>query len=151
MLKNSMLLVVIAASLLSGCGEKPSLLPNRDKTLNKTKAQFAADAAKRHPYKSSAPRGGEAPARAQVGYTLNHVDIVNLSSEPWSDVEVWVNQKYVVFVPNMPPNDLKTLDFTMLFDDQGNYFPLDNNKALVNKVEIYRDGKMYDVPVKLGD
>jgi len=134
-----------------GCAGRPALIPNPDKNLRKTSAEFAADAAKRHPYKKDAPRGGEAVARAQVGYTLNQIDLVNLSQEPWKDVEVWVNQNYVVFVPSMAPNKLKTLPFQMIFDDQGNYFPLDNKKTLVNKVEVYHDGKMYDVPVKLGD
>ena len=144
-------LLVIAVAVLAGCSGRPSLIPNPDKSLRKTSSQFAADAAKRHPYKKDAPRGGEAVARAQVGYTLNQLDVVNLSQEPWNDVEVWVNQKYVVFVPVMEPNKLKTLNFQMLFDDQGNYFPTENKKTLVTKVEVFRDGKMYDVPVKLGD
>jgi len=144
-------LLLIAVAFVAGCSGRPSIIPNSDKSLDKTSSQFAADAAKRHPYKKDAPRGGEAVARAQVGYTLNQIDLVNLSQEPWKDVEVWVNQNYVVFVPSMAPNKLKTLPFQMIFDDQGNYFPLDNKKTLVNKVEVYHDGKMYDVPVKLGD
>ena len=76
---------------------------------------------------------------AQVGYTLNHIDIVNLSKEPWNDVEIWVNQNYVVHLPVMEPNKLKTIEFTMLYDDKGNYFPLDNSKVLVKK------GKAFDV------
>jgi hypothetical protein len=149
--KTSILPLVVASTILAGCAGRPSLIPNADKSLRRTSAQFAADAAKRHPYKSDAPRGGEAVSRAQVGYTLNQLDVVNLSKEPWNDVEVWVNQKYVCFVPSMPPNQLKTLNFQMLYDDQGNYFPLDNKKVLIDKVEVYSDGKMYDVPVKLGD
>ena len=144
-------LIVCVVGFIGGCAGRPSIMPNPDKSLRKTSAEFAADAAKRHPYKKDAPRGGEAVARAQVGYTLNQIDLVNLSQEPWKDVEVWVNQNYVVFVPSMAPNKLKTLPFQMIFDDQGNYFPLDNKKTLVNKVEVYHDGKMYDVPVKLGD
>ena len=142
--------LLVGASLLAGCAGRPSLIPNSDKNLRRTSAQFAADAAKRHPYKSNAPRGGEAVARAEVGYMLKQITVVNLSSEPWNDVELWVNQKYVVFVPVMQPNQLKTLNFQMMFDDQGNYFTTDN-KQMVNKVEIYRDGKMYDVKAKLGD
>jgi hypothetical protein len=148
--KTSFLLIVALVSL-AGCAGRPSLIPNPDKNLRRTSSQFAADAAKRHPFKSSAPRGGEAVGRAQVGYTLNQIDLVNLSHDTWSDVEVWVNQNYVVFIPTIPPNQLKTINFQMLFDDQGNSFPTDNKKVLVNKVEILRDGKMYDVPVKLGD
>jgi len=143
--------VVLALTFVAGCSGRPSVFPNSDKSLRKTSAEFAADAAKRHPYKKDAPRGGEAVGRAQVGYTLNQIDVVNLSKDPWNDVEVWVNQNYVVFLPSMPPNQLKSIPFQMLFDDKGAYFPLDNKKVLVTKVEIYRDGKMYDVPVKLGD
>ena len=145
------ILLLVAAAVLAGCSGRPSLIPNPDKSLRKTSAQFAADAAKRHPYNKDAPRGGEAVARAQVGYTLNQLDVVNLSQEPWNDVEVWVNQNYVVFLPVMEPNKLKSLNFQMLFDDQGNSFPIDNKKVLINKVEVLHDGKMYDVPVKLGD
>ena len=142
--------LLVSLIVLAGCAGRPSLIPNSDKNLRRTSAQFAADAAKRHPYKSNAPRGGEAVARAEVGYMLKQITIVNLSQEAWNDVEVWLNQKYVVFVPVMEPGQLKTINFQMLFDDQGNYFTTDN-KQMVDKVEIYRDGKMYDVKVKLGD
>src|SRR4051794_40003928 len=136
--------------ILAGCAGRPSLIPNSDKNLRRTSAQFAADAAKRHPYKSNAPRGGEAVARAEVGYMLKQITIANLSQEAWNDVEVWVNQKYVVALPAMEPGKLKTINFQMLYDDQGNYFTTDN-KQMVDKVELFRDGKMYDVKVKLGD
>ena len=46
--------------------------------------------------------------------------------------------------------EASNLQRQMLFDEQGNYFTTDN-KQMVDKVEIYRDGKMYDVKVKLGD
>ena len=150
MIKNFLVVLAIAAVLV-GCAGRPSILPNPDKNLRKSSAHFAADAAKRHPYKSDAPRGGEAIGRAAVGYTLNQLDVVNLSDEQWDDVEIWVNQKYVVHLPKMEPNKLKTLNFQMLFDDKGNYFPINNRKVLVEKVEMLRDGKMYDIPVRLGD
>ena len=141
---------VASVLILAGCAGRPSLLPNADKNLRKTSSQFAADAAKRHPYKANAPRGGEAAARGEVGYMLKQITLANLSQDIWNDVEVWVNQKYVVFLPVMEPSKLKTINFQMLFDEQGNYFTTDN-KQMVDKVEIYRDGKMYDVKVKLGD
>ena len=141
-------IVLIAA----GCaGGRPALIPNPDKNLRKASAQFAADAAVRHPYKSQAPRGGEAVARAQVGYTLDRLDLVNLSADEWQDVEIWVNQKYVVHLPRIEPNTLKIIHFQMLYDDKGNYFPTNNKKVLVDKVEVFKDGKMYDVPVRLAD
>ncbi len=130
---------------------RPSLFPNSDKNLRRTSAQFAADAAKRHPYKGDAPRGGEAIARAEVDYTLDKIEIVNLSDEPWEDVEIWANQKYVVHLPVMEPKKLKKIDFQMLFDDQGNSMPTSIKRSPLKKVEIHRGGKLYDVALKLVD
>lgn len=146
------LALATAAMILTGCaGGRPALMPNPDKNLRKASAQFAADAAVRHPYKAEAPRGGEAIARSQVGYTLDRLDLINLSSDEWQDVEIWVNQKYVVHLPRVEPNTLKIINFQMLYDDKGNYFPTNNKKVLVNKVEMLKDGKMYDIPVRLAD
>jgi hypothetical protein len=139
------------AALAIGCSGRPALIPNPDPNLRKASAQFAADAAVRHPYKAEIPRGGEAIARTQVGYTLDRIDLVNLSQDPWTDVEIWVNQKYVVHLPKVEPNTLKIINFQMLYDAKGNYFPTDNKKVLVSKVEVLKDGKMFDVPVRLGD
>ena len=49
------------------------------------------------------------------------------------------------------PNTLKIINFQMLFDEKGNYFPTDNKKVLISKVEVLKEGKMFDVPVRLGD
>jgi hypothetical protein len=137
------------ATLLVGCAGRPSLLPNSDPALRKTSTEFAVDAARRFPYKSDAPQGGDAIGRAQVGYMVMRVEIVNNSADDWKDVEVWLNQKYVVSIPDMPPHILKSLPFQMFFDDQGHYFP--TSQTIVKKVEIYRDGKMYNVPLQLAD
>jgi len=145
------LVAALATLLIAGCAGRPTLIPPSDKELRKTSTQFAADAARRHPYKAEAPRGGEAIARAQVGYTLDRIDVENLSDDAWNDVEIWVNQNYVCHLNSMPPKKLVTINFQMLYDDKGNYFPTDNKKVLVNKVEMYRDGKMYEIPVRLGD
>lgn len=143
--------VVVSLASLIGCSGRPSVIPNSDKSLRKSSAEFAADAAKRHPYPADAPRGGEAEARATVGYTLNQIDVVNLSKEQWDDVEIWVNKKYVVGIPKIEAGKLRTINFQMLFDDHGKYFPLDNNKVLVEKVELHRNGKMYDIKTKMGE
>ncbi|MEA2711768.1 MAG: hypothetical protein QOF78_4369 [Phycisphaerales bacterium] len=153
-MRNALILIgAIALSIVGviGCSGRPALIPNPDKNLRKASAQFAADAASRHPYKAEAPRGGEAIARSQVGYTLDRLDVINLSKQEWKDVEIWVNQKYVVFLPKVEPNTLKIINFQMLFDGKGNYFPTDNNKVMISKVEVLKDGKMYDLPVRLGD
>jgi hypothetical protein len=132
-----------------GCSGRPSMLPNPDKELRRSSAEFAADAAKRHPYKADAPRGGEATARAQVGYVLDRLEVVNLSDEDWTDVEVWVNQAYVVHLPAMEKGKLKVMNFQMIFDEKGSYLP--TSGVRVNKVELLRDGKMYDVKLQLAD
>jgi hypothetical protein len=138
-----------AAAAVISCSGRPSIVPNSDKSLRRSSAQFAADSAKRHPYKAEVPRGGEAAARAQVGYMLDQIEVVNLSDEDWSDVELWVNQAYVVHIPQMQRGRLKRLNFQMIFDDQGHYLPTD--KIRVTKVEVLREGKMYDIPVQLAD
>lgn len=148
--------LLVSVGSIIGCNGRPQILPNRDKALNKTSAQFAADAAKRHPYKADAPRGGTIAGRAQTGYWVDVLDIANLSDADWENVEVWVNKKFVVGVPKMPaPKNgapsLTHLTFQMLFDDAGNSFTTDNKKNRIETVEIYKDGKMYDVTTKLAD
>jgi hypothetical protein len=150
------MLGLLVSAIAIGCSGRPSLLRNSDPELRKSSSQFAADAATRFPYPADAPKGGDAIARAQVGYSMNKIEIANLSDEEWRDVEVWINGTHVVFLPVMQPPlngqpRLKTLHFQMIFDDKGNYFPLDNKKILVNKVEILRDGKLYNVPVRQAD
>jgi len=80
---------------------------------------------------------------------LDQIELVNLSNEAWDDVEIWVNQNYVVHVDHMEPNKLETINFQMLFDDQGKSFP--THGQMINKLELYRGGKMYDVALKLAD
>jgi hypothetical protein len=143
--------ILIAAFVAAGCSGRTEVFPNSDKNLRKKPAEFAADAAKRFPYKSDAPRGGEDKARAQVGYWLNVVDVVNLSESDWQDVELWINKSYVVHLPQMQRSKLKRVPFQALFNDQGQSFPTKNNAVRVTSVELYRDGKMYDVRTQLGD
>lgn len=153
-LRSGLVFGVVAGTLamgLIGCSGRPSLIRNSDPELRKSSAQFAADAATRFPYPADAPKGGEAVARAQVGYSMNKLEIVNLSTDEWKDVEVWVNGAYVVFIPTMQPNQLKTLHFQLIFNDKGMYFPLNNKEVFVDKVEILRDGKLYNVGVGQAD
>ena len=125
---------------------RPLRILGLDPGLRKTAAQFSSDAAKRH-YEADAPRGGETIGRAQVGYTMNVLEIANLSDVQWENVEIWVNQQYVVFVPKFEAGKLRSINFQMLYNDKGEYFPLDNSKVLISKVEIMQDGKMYEIPV----
>jgi hypothetical protein len=150
---NTSLALLALAILTLGCAGRPELIPNSDPSLRHTSAEFAADSAKRFPYHADAARGGRAMARAQVGYSLNKIELVNLDEKDWDNVEVWVNQNYVVFVPKMQRSQLKSLPFQMIYNDKGRSFPLDNDtpQSRVNKLEVFHDGQMFDVPLQLAD
>ena len=147
--------VFTALGLLAGCSGRPSLLPNSDPALRKTTEQFAADAAKRHPFNTALPSGGVARGRAQVGYGMDTVQVVNLSDQDWDNVELWINRSFVVFVPRIQAHGqrAKTLNFQMFYDDRGHYFPIDNRtpERMVRQLEMVRGGQVYSIPVKLAD
>ncbi len=148
-----MLGIGLGMMLAAGCTSRPTLIPNIDPQLRKTSAQFAADSAKRFPFKADTPKGEPMTVRAQVDYTMKILDVANLTKEDWTDVEVWANRKYVVFIHDWKATDknLKRLAFEMMFDENGNYFPTDNSKIRITQVELIKDGKLYDVPVRLTD
>jgi hypothetical protein len=145
--------IALVALCMGGCAGRPSLFPNSDPNLRKTSAQFAADAAKRHPYKSDAARAGDAIGRAEYDLTFGHIQILNASEEDWDDVEIWVNQKYVCWVPKIEKGKqrVKTVTFQMLYDADGNYFWTDNGKNKVEHVELYRNGKIYTIPTFMAE
>lgn len=141
----------IIGCALTGCAGRPSLLPNADKDLRKTSVYFAADAAKRT-YPDNAPRGAEAQAQAAVDHGLaNRIEVINLSQENWTNVELWVNGKYVVFIPNWPSRRMEQINFQMLYDRDGGSFPVDNKNIRVERIETYVDGRLHTVPAKLAD
>ena len=147
---TAVLLLVVGGSV--GCAGRVSLLPNSDPTLRQTPAQFAAEAAKRS-YPVDLPDGGVAEGRAQVAYDGNYIQVLNLTHEDWTDVEVWVNRKYVVHVPRIEAGQkrVKSLTFMMLYDDQGNPFPSNNRKQMIDTLEIVKGGHRYSIPLKLAD
>ena len=144
---------VIAVGFLTGCAGRPSLFPNSDPALRKTSAQFAADAARRHPYKADAPRGGAADGRAEVDPVFAKLQILNSSTETWQDVDIWVNHNYVCHVPRIEKGGehARTLDFEMLYDAKGDSFSTRRGKTPMTSVELYRDGKLYDIPLAMAD
>ena len=77
-----------------GCDQSPGVFPQTDKALNRPAVSFAAEAAKLT-YPADAERGGLADGRAQVGYALDVLQVANLSTVVWTDVQVWVNRQYV--------------------------------------------------------
>ena len=142
---------------LAGCAGRAELYPNDDPLLRKTSTQFAADAAKRFPYKADAPRGGQALAQAETGYFLDRLYVTNLSDQEWTDVDVWINGMYVVHLPRLESKIVKNLPFQSLYNEEGNSFPTHNGSwyqfqpVMIDKVELYRDGKLYDVPVRTAE
>lgn len=152
-MKSSARIALLGLMVAAGCNGRPSLLPNSDPALNRTAAEFAADAARRHPYKADAPRGGDALGRSSVDYTFKTIEILNYSDEDWDNVEIWVNRNYCVFIPKIDKNKTrtKTIDFQMLFDDKGENFSTQGGKVRVDQLEMLRDGKMYNIPIGLAD
>lgn len=138
--------LTLAAVALGGCAQKPSLIPNQDPALRRTKAEFRADAATRV-YPANAPRGRNLESRSQIGYMAKRVDVANLSQTDWQNVEVWVNQRYVVFLPRIERGTLRSIPFTALFDNQGNHIPTDSRTFVVETVEVLIDGQLYDIKV----
>ena len=147
------ILTLAAAGFVAGCDGVPSPVPKSDPNLRRTSAQFAAEAAKRHPYKAEAPRGGEALGRAEYDLVFGTLQVLNYSDEDWDDVEVWVNKKYVCWLPKIDKNKqrVKTIQFRMLYDEAGNHFATNNGKNPVQEVEIYRNGKVYTIPTFMAD
>ena len=145
--------IALVALCLAGCEGRPSLFPNSDPNLRKTSTQFAADAAKRQPYKADAPRAGDALGSAQYDLTFAHVQILNYSEEDWDDIEIWVNKKYVCFLPKIAKGKqrVETITFQMLYDSEGNYFWTDNGKNPLQDVEMYRNGKMYTLKTSMAE
>jgi len=144
----------VAVAAAGGCGGV-TLIPNSDPGLRRTRTQFSEDAAMRHPFKDDAPSGGAANGRAMVDYGADTLQVVNLSPEDWYDVEIWVNRRYVVFVPKISGNAPKTttINFKMLYDEKGNAFHTDSRSEenRIHQLEMFRENKMYTLKLDLAD
>jgi hypothetical protein len=136
-----------------GCSGQVSMVPNSDKSLRKTPAQFAADAVARHPFPSDLVEAGDANGQARVDYQFDTVQVVNLSDEDWTNVDVWADRTHVVNVPTLAGGGKRatTLHFQMMFDAQGNHYPINNYAAerQIRRLEVVRDGKVYQIPLNL--
>jgi len=51
----------------------------------------------------------------------------------------------VLFVPALQKDTDEKLDFEMFFDRDGHHFDTDGGKNPLQAIEIFHDGKMYDV------
>jgi hypothetical protein len=143
----------VALLALSGCMDRATIFENPDKSLHKPISAFRSDALDRFPYKAEAPKEKEIRARAQVGYPYNRLEVVNFTEQDWENVELWVNRKYVCLIPKMQSRKLKEIHFPTLMDEKGKSFPMNSHKSedLIRSVEVFRDGKMYQVTVEATD
>ncbi|MEM8874755.1 MAG: hypothetical protein AAGD32_10920 [Planctomycetota bacterium] len=150
MLARLTLAVLVFA--LAGCqGGWTTVTPNRLDSLNRKPAQFAADAAKRT-YPADVPAAKTNLIRGEADYTFDHLHLLNLTEEPMADVEVWVNERFVVFLPEFPnkPTIVK-IPFRALYDQDAIHFPTNNRVISVRKVQVLVDGELLDVPVDIAD
>lgn len=145
-LPSTGLLAVMCGALSLGCEAKPGILPNADPNLRKPIKTIRADGVQRA-YPSEAPRAKGLAGRAQVGYMAKNVDVANFGDEDWTDVEIWVNETYVCHLPKIEAGVAKSIPFDALFDREGNHVP--NRKLIVDTVEVYMGGKLYDLKVGL--
>lgn len=150
---NFTLAGLFACGLIMGCEGRPTLFPNSDPALRKTSTEFAADAAKRFPYPIDAAKAGAAPARAEIDVMMAQLQILNSGDDDWKDIDVWVNQSYVCHVPLIPKGKQKveTISFAMLYNAKGDYFSTEGGKNPVNRIEVLRDGKLYNIPMRMAD
>jgi hypothetical protein len=146
-----MMISFVVAAALGGCIEgRSTLSPNQDRLLRKDRKVFAADAQSRH-YPAGAEKRGVAPIRAEVDYALKLINLVNLGQEELLDAELWVNERYVCLIPRMESLVEKTVNFQILFDAEGQHFPVSLKVESVRTLELHTNGQLLRVPVQLAD
>jgi hypothetical protein len=135
---------------MTGCtGDgSPTLIPNADPALRRTSTELAADSAKRS-YPASAPKDPKAIARADYSLMDRKFSLANTTDTDWKNVEVWINQEYVLTVPIFTRNSAETLNFELFYDQYGHHFQTYDGKNPVQSLQIYQQGKLYDVVATL--
>lgn len=137
---------MVLVGVVGGCTNQPGMLPNQDATLRKPVWVIRADAAQRA-YPAEATRVRGLVARSQIGYMAKTVEVANLSTEDWENVEIWVNKEFVVFLPKIEKGTLRAVPFDAMFNREGKHIPTDSRTFVVETVEVFMGGKLYDVKV----
>jgi len=134
--------------MLGGCASGTSRVnPNPEPSLNRPRQELATYAATRD-YPADAPQAS-APVRAEVDYQLDVINMVNLGDTELKDVEVWVNQHYVVLVGTLPVRQQRGINFHVLFDKSGRRAP--SRGTWINSIELYYDGALRPVSFRAAD
>jgi hypothetical protein len=140
----------LALVAVAGCQGTVALIPNNDPELRSPPSSFAADAAKRH-YEADAQRVPDSQFRAQYALIMKEIDLANISNLDWVNVEVWINEKYVVYCRTFDAKSSKSLKFTMFYDHDGHPFDTQGGTNPIEKVEVFRGGTMYAVVAHVAD
>lgn len=140
--------LLVAALTALGCESRPGYYPNQDLSLRKPIRTIRADSVQRI-YPAEAARVKGIAARSQVGYMAKTVDVANLTDTDWTEVEVWVNETYVCYLPKIEAGVLKSIPWDALYDRDAKTLPKESHNFVVNTVEVYMGGKLYEVPVRL--
>jgi hypothetical protein len=146
--KSLFCLTTIALMSAGGCVKNATLIPNADGTLNRTATSFAAQAVKLFPYPAQAQPGGEIRMRAEVGYMWNVLTLSNFSGKNWEGAQLWINQRYVVQLDSIEQGKAKQVAFKMIYNDQGEHLP--HKGIVIETVQLYKDGMIYDIPKQIG-
>src|ERR1700722_20961280 len=148
---------VVAVGLFlfaSGCTSRPSFVrsANADPARRKSNAEFAQDASLPQ-YESNASPAGAANGGAVIDYGFHYLSLVNSSNQDWINVEIWVNQKYVIMIPKISANaaQAEIVSFDMIYDSHGASFPTDSAKTPITSVEVFDSGKMFSLMTQLAD
>lgn len=131
---------------LAGCSSEghTSFWANPDPLMRRSAATFAADAAKRS-YPATAPHGPQATARAEFDQMMGRIDLVNLTAADVQNVEVWINQQYVVQIPTIKSQGDEKLDFEMFYDHDGHIFTTNGGKNPIKMMELFHDGQLFPI------
>lgn len=136
---------IIAGGCTSGNNR---LNPNPEKSFQKKPRQLTAYASERA-YPAEATKAEKSPIVAEVDYGIDVINLVNLGTEDWQDVDVWVNQQYVVKLASLRVGVQRGINFRLLYDNAGHQAP--SKGVWIKTVEIERGGELYPVRLKIAD
>ncbi len=141
--------VSMACVVLAGCESRPTLVPNEDPALNRPAEQLAADATKKFPYPADlALSPNPLPIRAEIGYWINEISLVNYGDADLESVDIWINQTHVIGPLKLQAKKVRKLPFEVFFDAMGKRFPRDGVR--ITSLEIRIDDVMHKVTTQLG-
>jgi hypothetical protein len=134
---------------MAGCTNRPTLVPNEDPALNQKPEVLAQAAAQKFPYPAEMPISpNPLPVRAELGYWVNEISLLNFGDADLDNVDVWVNQTHVVGPLKLESKKVKKIPFEVFYDAMGKRFPRDGVR--IESLQLRIDDVMHKVPTQLG-